>query len=69
MQLQYNTMVMLARSGDEQAIEVLRSVENHTRKSLLQATFYFQKEPGLFCQVDESRKATVLGMPAIQLGI
>ena len=66
MQLQYDTVVMLARLGDDQAVRVLRSVENNTRKSLLQTTFYFQEGPGIFIHVDESRRPTMMGMPALE---
>lgn len=67
MQLQYSTVILLARTGDEQAIQVIRSVENNTNKSFLQTSFYFQEGPGIFYQVNERRRDTILGMPAFRI--
>jgi hypothetical protein len=59
MQLSIDTMIMLARSGDEQAVKVLRSMEVVRRDT----KFFYQIEPGIFCQVPERRHPTIIGIP------
>jgi N-acetylglucosamine kinase-like BadF-type ATPase len=67
MQLSPGTIVLLARSGDEQAIDILRNVENDTRKTLTEVKFFFQKGPGVFLGGEPSHtgKKTIMGMRAI----
>lgn len=66
MRISEQTLVLLARGGDEDAIRVLKIVENETKSNLLETEFYFQVGPGLFhtAQLD-SRRRTVMGMPAM----
>lgn len=65
MQLSQNTLVLLARAGDDQAIEVLRDVENETEETISGTKFFFQMEPGIFVSPKNNRRKTMLGMPAM----
>ncbi len=52
MRLSEETMVKLARSGDEQAIKVLRAAEEAAHKDLTDTEFYYQEGPGIFYKVN-----------------
>jgi len=67
MRLSYETLVSLARGGDEEAIGVLRNAENKTSRQLEETEFYFQEGLGLFYMVNDRRK-TIIGMPIVNLG-
>jgi len=65
MEISHQTLLVLARTGDEQSIDILRQVENESERVMKGIKFFYQEGTGVFFSKPKIGRDTILGMPAI----
>lgn len=67
MRLSQDTLIMLARSGDDQAVKVLQTVENETNPVIRETEYHFHNYHGLFYVPPmRTRHNTLMGIPVMK---